>query len=276
MTGFVARWPAALLTFAAGLSLAQTPSPMANPANPGTADPSKLPSGYLPREELPDSLALLSPPPPPGSDAMRRDEEARRSAARLKSSPRYRLASLDAVIGFPEVPDQFSCAMGFTITKEATPRLYSLLSKALVDVGLSTYRAKDHYKRTRPFVVHKQATCYPKDDATLRQDGSYPSGHSAIGWGFALILAELNPARDNAILQRGRDYGQSRLICDAHWQSDIDAGRVVAAAAVARLHADPTFRADLEAARAEVAAVRPAAQMTRATCSAEAAALSGS
>jgi acid phosphatase (class A) len=43
-------------------------------------------------------------------------------------------------------------------------------------------------------------------------------------------LAELIPSRADAILQRGRDYGQSRLVCDAHWQSDIDAGRVISAA----------------------------------------------
>jgi acid phosphatase (class A) len=204
---------------------------------------------------------------------MRRDEEARRVAARLKGSARYQIASKDAVIGFPEIPDDFSCAMGFTISKEATPHLYGLLSKSLIDVGLSTYKAKDHYKRTRPFVVHNAATCYPKDDALLRKDGSYPSGHSAIGWGFALILAELNPGRADSLLQRGREFGQSRLICDAHWQSDIDAGRVIAAATVARLHADPTFRANLDETRAEVQAALKVSRVTTEGCAAETAAL---
>ncbi|MET0582638.1 MAG: hypothetical protein ABWX88_08650 [Pseudoxanthomonas sp.] len=55
-------------------------------------------------------------------------------------------------------------------------------------------------------------------------------------------------------------FGESRLVCNAHWQSDILAGRTVAAGAVARLHADPTFLADITAARDEVqsaAAVAP-------------------
>lgn len=147
------------------------------------------------------------------------------------------------------------CVLVRCIGKDSSPGLYGLLGRSLIDVGLPTFRAKDHYKRIRPFVVHNEATCYPKDEALLRQDGSYPSGHSAIGWGFALILAELNPGRADAILQRGLEFGQSRLICDAHWQSDIDSGRVIAAATVARLHADPTFRGDLDAARAEAAAV---------------------
>ena len=73
---------------------------------------------------------------------MRRDEEARRSARELRGTARYRLAASDAVIGFPELPNDFSCAVGFPITKEATPHLYGLMAKMLLDVGLSTYKAK--------------------------------------------------------------------------------------------------------------------------------------
>jgi membrane-associated phospholipid phosphatase len=35
--------------------------------------------------------------------------------------------------------------------------------------------------------------CTPELDAALRKDGSYPSGHVAIGWGWALILAKSRP-----------------------------------------------------------------------------------
>lgn len=251
---------------------AQNP-PTASVANPGAVDQMDLPPGYLPREALPDSLALLPPPPSAGSAAMQRDEEARAAAAALRGTRRYALAASDAVVGFPQIPDDFACAMGFSIKQDGTPKLYALMSKMMIDVGLSTYGAKNKYNRTRPFVVHDEATCYPKDEPLLRQDGSYPSGHSAIGWGTALVLAELNPDRADALLQRGRDFGQSRVVCDAHWQSDVDAGRVVAAATVARLHADPTFRADLEAARKEVAAARTLAAQPAGNCAAEAAAL---
>jgi acid phosphatase (class A) len=257
-----------------GAAVAQEASPSPSAANPGALDKMRLPPGYLRRDVLPNSLALLPPPPAAGSAAMARDEEARDAAMQLKGTARYALATSDAVIAFPQIPGDFSCAMGFPITKDATPKLYALMARMMIDVGLSTYRAKNTYQRTRPFVVHHAATCYPKDDAILRQDGSYPSGHSAVGWGLALVLAEVNPDRADALLQRGRDFGQSRLICDAHWQSDIDAGRVIAAATVARLHADPAFRADVEAARLEVISQRehpgPAATSQ---CSAEAAAL---
>lgn len=252
---------------------AQPAPPGQSAANPTALDQRKLPQGYLPRSALPDSLALLPPPPAPGTAAMRRDEEARNLALRARGTPRYGLAASDAEIAFPPIPQDFACAMGVDITPEATPKLYALMARMLVDVGLSTYGAKNKYQRTRPFVVHGGATCYPKDDAVLRKDGSYPSGHSALGWGFALVLAEVNPDRADALLQRGRDFGQSRLICDAHWQSDIDAGRMIAAAAVARLHADAAFRADLDAARKEVSDARASGATPAADCAKEAAAL---
>ena len=61
-----------------------------------------------------------------------------------------------------------------------------------------------------PLSSTRPGTCYPEDEALLRSDGSYPSGHSALGWGWALVLAELNPDRADALFQRGRDFGQSR------------------------------------------------------------------
>ncbi len=187
--------------------------------------------------------------------------------------PRFSQAATDAQIGFPQIPQDFSCAAGFDITQQATPKLYGLLVRMMTDVGLSTYGAKTRYQRVRPFVVHNAGTCYPKDEAILRGDGSYPSGHSALGWGWALVLAEIDPDRADAILQRGRDFGQSRLICDAHWQSDIDAGRVIAAATVARLHAEAAFRADVDAARVEAARARGSARSPSPDCEREAAAL---
>ena len=41
-----------------------------------------------------------------------------------------------------------------------------------------------------------------------------------------------------------------------HWFSDVEAGRLMGSATVSQLHADPVFRADLRAARKEVAALR--------------------
>jgi acid phosphatase (class A) len=160
------------------------------------------------------------------------------------------------------------------ISQEATPHLNMLLRRSLVDAGFATYRAKDHYQRKRPFAEMGETTCSPKEEAHLSKDGSYPSGHAALGWAWGLILAGVSPDKANALLQRGHAFGDSRMVCGVHWQSDLEAGRVVGAAAVARLQADPVFQAQAQLAKAEIAAARAKGLMSdRKDCAAEAAAL---
>lgn len=231
-----------------------------------------IPAGYL-GKNLPDSLALLPAPPAAGTAAFANDLAVSRASQKLKGTPRYELAVSDADLSFPHTSGVFSCALGVNISQQTTPRLYLLLQRSMIDGGLATYAAKNHYQRIRPFVHYQEGTCYPKDEAALRKDGSYPSGHTAIGWTWALILTELAPDSSDALLARGRAFGESRLICNAHWQSDILEGRAVAAGAVAKLHADPVFRADMQAAAGEIAAQRAAAPVDASACDKQRAAL---
>jgi acid phosphatase (class A) len=124
--------------------------------------------------------------------------------------------------------------------------------------------------------VNKEPTCTPAEEADLAKQGSYPSGHSAAGWAWALVLAEVAPDRADAILARGRAFGQSRVVCNVHWQTDVVEGRIMGAATVARLHADPAFAADVEAAKKELAAVRAKALTPVRDCNSEADALAAS
>jgi acid phosphatase (class A) len=231
------------------------------------------PAGYLTKEAVPDSLALLPPPPAAGSPALALDEEIHKSAAALRDTPRYRLAALDAELVFPRAADAFACTLGTPIDEQHTPHLYRLLQRILLDVAVSTASAKNKYMRTRPFVAYNEPSCAPQDEARLRTNGSYPSGHTTVGWAWALALAEVDPARHDAILARGRSYGESRLVCNVHWQSDIIEGRFLGAAVVSQEHGVAEFRADIEAARHEIAAARAKKLATERDCAAEAEAL---
>ena len=229
--------------------------------------------GYLDRQQLPDSLALLPAPAAEGSAAQATDLAAHRATRALRGTPRWDLAAQDNQLKFPAAGETFACTLGLPVSAEATPHLTMLLRRSLLDAGLSTYRAKDHYKRQRPFAALQETTCAPQEEAMLRNDGSYPSGHAALGWAWALILAELAPDRADSLLQRGHAFGQSRVVCGVHWQSDVDQGRVIGAAAVARLHADPTFQAQAALARTEIEQARRKGMQPSPHCAAEAAAL---
>jgi len=230
-------------------------------------------AGYLNKESLPNSLALLPPPPAKGSATFAADEEVSRKALALRGTPRWTIATADAELRFPPAAGTFACALGAPVSEEGTPHLYVLLRRTLADAGLSTYAAKNHYQRTRPFLVNRQPTCTPAEETHAAKDFSYPSGHSALGWAWALVLAEIAPERADAILARGLAFGESRVVCNVHWQSDVVAGRLMGAATVARLHADPGFRKDLDAAKAEYAAERAKGLAVGHDCKAEADAL---
>ena len=214
--------------------------------------------GYLDLNTLPDSLKLLAPPPAPGSAAQALDEEIAKANFSHEGTARWSQAATDADLNFPAAASIFSCSLGIEISEERTPRLYTLLRRSLTDAGLASYKAKNHYQRTRPFMSNGKSICTPDDENGLRTDGSYPSGHTSVGWAWALILSEIAPNQQDQILQRGMDYGRSRNICNVHWHSDVQAGQLIGAATVARLHANPVFRADLRAARKEVKAQQAA------------------
>lgn len=235
-----------------------------------------LPAGvpkesYLPRAALPDSLAFNPAPPQPGSAAMAHDEDGARAGVALRGGPRFEQAAIDADIFSPAPAAMFSCAAGFAIGPETTPRLNALLRKSMMDFGLATYPTKTKYMRARPFMANGQPTCTPRDEVFLRKDGSYPSGHSAVGYGWSLILAEVVPGRAAELIARGRSFGESRRVCNVHWLSDIEEGRIVASAVFARLQADAAFRADVAAARTEVESL--AASLPKPDCARESAAL---
>jgi acid phosphatase (class A) len=245
-----------------------------------TTDPSELKSprpgfvpGYLATGTWVDSLALLPPPPEAGSPAHAADEAVFQLSRKLKDSARWMQAEKDAVLAFPKASEAFQCALGIGITAEATPHLNMLLRRTLADAGLATYKAKDFYKRQRPFMAGNETICTPKEEASLRKDGSYPSGHAALGWAWGLVLAEVAPERSDVLMQRARAFGQSRALCGVHWQSDVDAGQLVASAVYAQLHSNADFNEQLALARKEVAAARLAGSPPTADCTAETKAL---
>lgn len=149
--------------------------------------------GYLEKEELPNSLVLLGPPPEEGSAAFALDQEKAAMYVALEDEARKEQAVKDAILHFPEATEAYNIILDIKITEESTPHLYMILRRTLADAGGSTYGVKNKYQRQRPFMVNNTPVCTPDDEEMLRGDGSYPSGHTAVGWAWALILAEVFP-----------------------------------------------------------------------------------
>ena len=264
------------LRFGAALALAAVLSACSSiPTLPSTAggdSGTKVP-GYLTGTAIPDSLALSPAPPAPGSAAAQLDDAVASQALTMRGSARFVQAHTDADLSFPAGADQFSCALGVAVTAKTTPVLYRLLERSRIDASAATKAAKTHYQRPRPFMVNNAPTCTPDDEEGLRSSGSYPSGHTSIGWAWALILSEIDPEHATALIERGRNYGHSRLVCNVHWYSDVQQGQFMGAATVARLHDNPEFAADLAKAREELVRARTLNLPMPRDCAAETAAL---
>jgi len=215
----------------------------------------KVSKGYLSIDELPDTK-VIPPPPSSKSPGFALDEEINKKALKLQGTPRFELAKKDADLSFPNAADVFSCAVDAPITEKDTPVLYRLMQRILIDAGNLSDTAKKRHWRDRPFLVNKKPTCTPAYERAMRNSSSYPSGHTIAGWVWALILTEIAPDRADAIIARGRAFGESRIVCNVHWYSDVMEGFLLGAALAARLHAAPEFRSDLDAARLEMVNIR--------------------
>ncbi|MBS1203876.1 MAG: acid phosphatase [Proteobacteria bacterium] len=210
---------------------------------------------YLENAQAIDSLALLPPPPEVGSIAFLNDQAMYEQGRLLRNTERGKQAAIDANLSSGGVANAFSTAFGSAITEKDSPQLHKLLTNMIEDAGdLATRSAKQKYMRIRPFAFYGVPTCNTKEQDELSKNGSYPSGHTSIGWATALVLAEINPQRQDQILKRGYELGQSRVICGYHWQSDVDAARIVGSAVVATLHTSPAFQMQLQKAKEEFAA----------------------
>ena len=222
--------------------------------------------GYLHPGDTPDAIRILPPPPPLDSPAAARDRAAFVATRALKDTPRWAAAAHDDRIGPLDVLADFDCATGATLDAVKTPALARLFTRVRVDSGAVVGPPKRFYGRPRPYVGTGAPICVAETD-DLKGSPDYPSGHSTYGWAAALILAEIDPAHASAILERGREYGESRVICGVHSPGAVDAGRTNGAALVAALHGEPAFRDEVDAARRELAGL---ARTGTAACAVEA------
>lgn len=197
-------------------------------------------------------LSIVPMPPSMDSIQFMLDQARYKEGLAERIGPRGAVAAADA--DFKAQPSRFSEALGLDITKEKTPALHDLIkyvSKTTKDKGVRP--AKHRTMRLRPYVLYETGTCYPADEANHRNSSAYPSGHTAQGWAVAQALCEAAPDRTSQIMRRGWEIGQSRVICGYHWQSDVDAGRILADLVMVKLRTTKKYQNKVRKAREEYA-----------------------
>ena len=211
------------------------------------------PEPYFSFRELPNMLKWCPAPPDTVGAAFAYDimQYMWGKELRQKDKERTAIAIRDAVYSLECIAQEFSEPFDLQISEEETPEIWRLLRDAKVTGENISNFPKFYYKRIRPFMRFHEHTATPQFEPDLRRNFSYPSGHTLLGWCSALLLSEINPERADTLLKRGYMYGESRVIVGAHWQSDVDAGRLAASAAYSRMHTSERFLEQMQLARME-------------------------
>lgn len=218
---------------------------------------------------LPDGRTFLPPPPAAKSHAQEADIQAFESTRALKNSNRWKLAYNDAYLKPEHVISDFSCAAGFKLLPNKLPTLVAVLSALRSPLEQRITEEKNNWQRQRPFVGTSQPICTPGADK-LASSFSYPSGHTTWGWLVASILASALPERSSQIMQRGRIFGESRIVCGVHWKSDVQAGYMNGSAMFASIQEQPWFVEKMDSIRKELQDARlKATAVENTTCAVE-------
>jgi hypothetical protein len=69
-----------------------------------------------------------------------------------------------------------------------------------------------------------------------------------------VVLAQLMPAKSQAIMARAYQFAETRLTCGVHFRSDIVAGQQYGTVIALKLMDNPEFKAQMAKARTELAA----------------------
>lgn len=223
-------------------------------------------SGYLAKTDLPAIMDWVPAPPATGSIREAADLDAYLASRALVTEPRGATATADNVYAPKDVILRFRDALGFDLNDQNAPRLVAVMDRVMLDEEATLAPMKQPVTsggRIRPYVRFASLAACPHgvDDSKygLAKSGSYPSGHALLSWTWALLLAEAVPSRSNQLMTEGYQFGESRLVCGFHFPSDLEAGRYVASALVARLHADTAFARDWDRAKREIAKAERAA-----------------
>jgi acid phosphatase (class A) len=207
---------------------------------PLQAQPSYLPAGE------PDGVALLAPPPLPGSAEQAADLASVIAVFNARTPREEALARSERKFSI----FAFAPAIGSFFQSGKAPQTEAFFKRIEQETAAVTDAAKDYWKRPRPYMVEPGLA---KAGGEMEKSFSYPSGHSTRATVLALLLAELFPDRQEAILAVGRNIGWHRVEIGRHYPTDIYAGRALAQAIVRALKASPAFRDDFAKIKAELA-----------------------
>jgi acid phosphatase (class A) len=192
---------------------------------------------------------LLLLPPPPANDSVQMKAELGEvltiQVTRTKAMEARAIAdATENIWRFADVVDSPK------FTAAALPKVAAFFDRVVVTEGAVVDPAKDVWKRLRPHLYSDLV----KPVVPLSKSGSYPSGHATVGTPMGIELANMLPEKRAAIMARAWEFGHNREVGGIHFPSDIEMGRIAGTVIAQTISTHPDFKAEFEAAKAELRA----------------------
>jgi hypothetical protein len=216
---------------------------------PAKSAPAKRQPVYIDPAHF-DPVQLVAPPPADGTP------RAKAELAELHAIQKQR-APVELARALADDKDEsifiYASVLGPRFKAEVLPVTDAMGKAIRNDAEIIANMGKDRFLRLRPYALDKTiAGCPYAADKPVRT--SYPSGHAMNGYAYGVVLAQLFPARAEAIMARAADYAEQRLVCGHHYRADVNASAILATVYARELLANPAFKAKLDGAAAELKA----------------------
>jgi acid phosphatase (class A) len=191
------------------------------------------------------NLGLFLPPPPAvGSPVYQTEIDELLTWQKNRTADQVEAAKADQAIDV----FRFADVVGPAFQAKSLPLTNTLFRRVISDALAALDPVKARYHRPRPYISDPRvqpAVGKPDND-------SFPSSHSAGGYLFAILLADMVPEKATDLYARGDLFALHRIIGGAHFPSDVDAGRLSAVLLAQKFFENPRFQADFAGAKVEV------------------------
>ena len=193
-----------------------------------------------------DPAQVLPPPPALGSVQAKAEFAELHAIEAVRTPADEADARLD---GDTKNASIFAGVLGSRFDLAALPATAELMGLVRATEKDVVDRGKAHFQRARPYAIEPALkSC----KAGGNPGSSYPSGHTSLAFAMGETLARLVPAKADALLARAARYGQSRIVCEQHFRSDVTAGQTLGTLVAERLMLKPAFRTAFAAAGREL------------------------
>ena len=200
---------------------------------------------FITSQEL--DLTKYLPAPPADDSAQTKAELKELLEIQATRTPEQEKA---AIADAEENVWRFADVMGPDFDAAKLPKTAALFDRIVATEDVVDDHAKKAFNRPRPYMLDEQIHPLLKKS----KSGSWPYGHSTIGYLMATVLGEMVPEKRNALFTRAAGYAENRLVAGFHYRSDTVMSRTGAALIAQKMEEQPDFKTEFDAAKAELRA----------------------